>query len=316
MFNKYWREYPYFLQLVLLILMVFTMFSAAVVIELTLTPLLTGTKVTDLVTITENSSSRIINASRLMQVLSSIPLFAGTAFLFAYASKPEPVKYLGFSKIKSTANVSVAILLILALLPFILQLAYWIKQVLPDTAGGRNEVLIKAYMTMRSPAEFVFTLAAFAIVPAIGEEMFFRGMLMRFIHKRTNNTLFAVFMSGGIFALFHIQLNNLLSIFIMGMMLGYIYHYTGSIWASIIAHFVHNSFQITLSYMEQVNVLPRGISEMESFPLYIVLLSVAAGTGLFMLLRKTATPLPEGWSSDFDDTEQPEMEEEEPNNNY
>src|SRR5688572_19905136 len=114
MFNKYWREYPFLLQVVLLVLMLFTMGSAGYLISALLTPMLTGATLKEMVDITEESSSAVINASRLMQMLNNLVAFAIAAYLYAYASHPQPIRYLGFRKINKVLPVIVALLLTVA----------------------------------------------------------------------------------------------------------------------------------------------------------------------------------------------------------
>ncbi len=303
MFNKYWREYPIGLQVLLLILMTFTMFSAALVFSNLLTPMLTGVPATEILALSADSSEKTANAFKLFQLISNLTMFGGTALLYAYVSNPNPAKYLGFRKVQNPLLVVIALIMALAAMPLVLQIGQWISELNFSTSATasyeRNTLIMKKLMENTSIGSLLFTLLVLAVTPAFAEEMFFRGIVMRFFHKRTKNLAFAILMSAGLFALFHFQVYNLLSIFIMGMILGYVYYYTGSIWVSVIVHFVNNGLQIVITHLANVGVLPASVAEEDSFAWYILVVATAVAVLFFVLLKKKATPLPPGWSSDF-----------------
>lgn len=85
----------------------------------------------------------------------------------------------------------------------------------------------------------------------------------------------------------------------MGVLLGYLYYYTGSLWISILVHSVYNGIQIYLGYLASTGTLPEGTAELETFPIYIILVAAAVAGGAFLLFKKKVTPLQPGWSDDF-----------------
>lgn len=107
---------------------------------------------------------------------------------------------------------------------------------------------IAEMFTHNNPARFLFSLFAVAVLPAIGEELIYRGILFKKLLEATGNVHFAVIISGVIFAAMHSQPVQILPIACMGIVFGYIYYYTKSIWYSIILHFLINGIQITLFY--------------------------------------------------------------------
>jgi len=303
MFNKYWREYPIGLQVLLLMLMFFTMFSAALVFSNLLTPMITGVPATEILALSADSPANTAEAFKLFQLISNLTMFGGTAFLYAYASNPKPAKYLGFRKVGNPLLVVIALVMALAFMPIVLQLGQWISELNFSSSATasheRTTVVMKKLMENSSVGSLLFTLLVLAVTPAFAEELFFRGIVMRFFHKRTQNLAFAVFMSAGLFALFHFSVYNLLPIFIMGMILGYVYYYTGSIWVSIMVHFVNNGLQIVVTHLANVGVIPASVAEEDSFAWYILVVATGVAIAFFVLLKKKATPLPPGWSSDF-----------------
>ena len=98
-------------------------------------------------------------------------------------------------------------------------------------------------------ALYPIALFVFALVPAFVEEMIFRGLLQKnLILVSQGNVHFGVIVSGAIFAALHMQAWNLLPMIGLGVLFGYVYHYTKDIRYTMLMHFLHNGFQITLMF--------------------------------------------------------------------
>lgn len=89
-------------------------------------------------------------------------------------------------------------------------------------------------------------LFAFAVVPALVEEFFFRGYLFTALATASSNRT-AVLATAALFGLFHIVTGELLVVerflptFVFGLALGWARGRSGSIWPSVVAHAVHNA---------------------------------------------------------------------------
>lgn len=104
---------------------------------------------------------------------------------------------------------------------------------------------------------FVPALVLFALMPAVVEELIFRGLLLKKLNEVSNGkTHFAVIVSALFFAAVHMQPWNLLPMVALGVIFGYVYVYTKDIRYSILLHFMFNALQITAAFFfaEQVPV--------------------------------------------------------------
>lgn len=307
MFNRYWRAYPYFLQMFLLVMMILTLFFAAIALGKMVTPMITGIPYPEIEKISLSSSVKVINAGRLFQLITSTILFIGTGFLYAYASHPRPMEYLGLRKIKKPWLIIIVLILFTAALPLLSELVGWIKNLIPNDSlqlkQKAAEEMSAALAQSNSVGILIFNILVMAIIPAVGEELLFRGVIMRFIHKRTRSITFSIVLSALVFALIHPQPYTFLSIFIMGMLLGCIYYYTGSLWVSMIAHFVNNGLQIFLQYLANIGIISKDMEQMESFPVAVLVVSSLIAVGAFYILKKNSTPLPKSWSNDYTEEE-------------
>lgn len=96
--------------------------------------------------------------------------------------------------------------------------------------------------------QYFYSIIVFAVLPAIGEELIYRGILFTRIFAATEKLHFSVFISSGIFAAVHMQPVNLLPLLISGIVLNYLYHFTKNIWLNIFLHFLVNGIQISVLF--------------------------------------------------------------------
>lgn len=97
--------------------------------------------------------------------------------------------------------------------------------------------------------EFLLAIVALGVVPALCEEMFFRGLLLH-VYERRLRWIPAVIAVGVLFALYHILLMTIPSIIILGVMITFVVYRTRSIWAGVLYHFVHNFLSVCLAYAQ------------------------------------------------------------------
>lgn len=81
-------------------------------------------------------------------------------------------------------------------------------------------------------------LLVFALVPGIAEELFFRGVL--FERYRQKGPFLSIFLTALFFALFHFNLQNFVAPFFLGLLLGSVVWWTGSVFCAVEAHILHN----------------------------------------------------------------------------
>jgi len=88
-----------------------------------------------------------------------------------------------------------------------------------------------------------------AILPALGEELVFRGVLLRHFREWTKNIHVAIFITAFLFSSVHMQFYGFLPRFLMGVLFGYMLYWSGSIWVPIMAHFINNAAAIVVAFL-------------------------------------------------------------------
>ncbi|GEM_PF-83816 len=133
------------------------------------------------------------------------------------------------------------------------QALYWINHQMPlpewmvHMEDATNE-MIKALLVMETPHELLVNLLIIALVPAIGEEFIFRGLLQQTFEKMWGQGIAAIWITALLFSAFHMQFEGFLPRFALGAVLGYLFYWTRNLWIPILAHFANNAVQVLAAY--------------------------------------------------------------------
>jgi membrane protease YdiL (CAAX protease family) len=151
-----------------------------------------------------------------------------------------------------------------------------------DQAAG----LTKFLTDFNSPGRLLVGLIVIAIVPAIAEELVFRGGVQRCLVQWFNSRHVGVWLAAAIFSAIHVQFFGFVPRFVLGLVLGYLYEWSGNIVVSMAAHFTQNAFQLLLLYLFQNKQLPSSFDpdSTQALPWPTVLASAALTAGLLYWL--------------------------------
>ncbi|MFT4023976.1 MAG: CPBP family intramembrane metalloprotease [Flavihumibacter sp.] len=265
------------------------------------------------------SNSRVLHALRWKQCLITISLFFVSGFFFAYKSDQRPWRFLGVRKPQPAYFTVLGVVLILAAFP----LAAWLADVndqvhLPASLKQMEQNLrdshqkltaaTLAMLKMRSFGEYLAVMLMSALLPAFCEEIFFRSVLQRIFIQITTRPLLGIVITGCLFSLFHEVLLGFLPRAMLGVLLGMLYWYSGSIWPAVAAHFVHNAIQITAYYVWGEDKL-----ETVSFSPLLVAGSLLALLAIGWYMRRISVTHYGEWYDTDDDLVLPAQKDEPPN---
>lgn len=201
-----------------------------------------------------------ITQMKIGQGISSAMIFIAPPVILYAFTRHQPMRELGFRKPNSAWLLLIGVVLMFVSLPLTNLLASWnekmnfgaafeslealLKQ-LEDTAGDLTERMLQ----VDSFGGLLFNLLVIALIPAIGEELTFRGVLQQALTRRCNVHV-AVFLSSFIFSFIHFQFYGFLPRMFLGLLLGYLFYYSGSLWTSILMHFVNNGAAVVVAYLD------------------------------------------------------------------
>jgi membrane protease YdiL (CAAX protease family) len=108
---------------------------------------------------------------------------------------------------------------------------------------------VSAIISLKNAKDYILALIIMAFLPALCEETLFRGGLQNFLTRGTHLPWLAIIVVSILFSLAHFSFYGFLSRFFLGIVLGALYHYSGKLWLSILAHFLNNALAITVLYI-------------------------------------------------------------------
>lgn len=169
----------------------------------------------------------------------------------------------------------------------------------PESLSGIEKMLRAMEDTLAQTSKFItefdsigqliLGLLVVAVIPGIGEELVFRGLVQNHAYRLSKNIHVAIWLSALLFALFHLQFYGLVPRMFLGALFGYLYFYSGSIIYPMVAHFFNNGFTLIMLYLYNTGRVEYNIEEAEVIPWYQVLLSAALTFGLIYLFNKKAS---------------------------
>ena len=220
-----------------------------------------GSDLETVFTILSNPSTpKAIAFMKFYQMINQFGFFIVPVFLFAFLISPSPSDYFTFNKIPGGIALLISALIIYSVLPFnhfLTELNGDIK--FPgflDSMGDwmkdkelQAEKLTETILKTRTLGGLAVNLVVVALIPAFGEELLFRVTGINLLKELTKNVHWAIIISAFVFAFFHIQFLSFLPRFMLGLLLGYLFVITGSIWAPVFAHFVNNASSVIIFYL-------------------------------------------------------------------
>jgi uncharacterized protein len=233
--------------------------------------------------------------TQIANAFASIIGFGVPVLVVTYFTKGSFASNLGFKPITNEKQVGIVILL--AFTGLILSGALGdltdkitFSNSIRTWATNLEAQYKKALMAMthmRSIWDLLLAIVAIAVVPAIVEELYFRGTLQKTITDWSGKPFVAIVITAILFSAFHFSYFGFLSRMSLGIVLGLIYYYTKTIWLPILMHFVNNAIGVAALYAVRNN--PKKIDQVmdSNLTYYWVIIGLVALFILFKQLKKT-----------------------------
>ena len=198
----------------------------------------------------------LLTFTRGLLVIQFLGLFVIPVFLFARLSDSKPAEWLGL-KPANPLYFILGIIVLLVALPFVDWSGTINHQMIPETtsvgkwmkASEESAARQIEFMLKRNTVQdLLLNLVLVAVFAGVGEELFFRGVLQRLFIKIFRNAWAGILVTAFIFSAIHFQFYGFIPRFILGILLGLIYWYSGSLWPAIVAHFAYDAFAVIMIY--------------------------------------------------------------------
>lgn len=250
----------------------------------------------------------MINRFKWAQLCSACLSFILPGLLFGYYSSPKPFKYVGLYNNFSLAIIGMVVLLLFAVQPFVgwlgnlnAQANFGSMQEALKQAEARYTRALETFLTMKTPLDLFINLIIMALVPAVGEELFFRGSLQKVLLRWNKKPWLSILLSSVVFALLHGTFFKILPIFVLGIMLGTVFYVTRNLWYCIIIHFLNNAIAVLAVYFSKTNdTLKKFANDDLSMPLFLVVLSLIISVALIAGVKKKSDEVLPAFATDED----------------
>lgn len=231
------------------------------------------------------------------QIMQSIGLFIIPAMLLNYLYRSHKPRAFAYKTPVSLSLIALSIAAIIVSLPIMEYLVKWNANIhLPDTFMA----LEKWMMNLEQAAEqftqqllsgtdytsLGINVLMIAVIPAIGEEFFFRGIIQQVLAQWTNSKTWGVVLAAAFFSFFHFQFFGFVPRMAFGILFGFIFIWTRSIWYSVLAHFLNNAIAVMMFFLLNKGIINSDPETVSSY-LYgngILVMASLFGTCMVMYL--------------------------------
>lgn len=297
--QSYLKTRPVWIQLLLFIGMAMGIFMIFSLIGMSILSAMTGISIFDVNDTSkwDNANPKMLTYVRGMLLLQFFGLFVIPTLLFAYFSDPKPLQYIGIKKPIKPVYWILGIASLIIAIPLVEYTGLLNRDV---NFGGaqkwmqsmEDEALkqIKFMLAKRTISELITNIIFISLFAGVGEELFFRGVLQRLFIKAFKNPWLGIIVTAFLFSALHIQFFGFIPRFLLGILLGAMYWYSGSLLTAIVAHFAYDAFFIIWAFF-QPQIIDDAEGAMATGSTQVVLALISAGLVALLVwfMKKNST---------------------------
>jgi membrane protease YdiL (CAAX protease family) len=234
------------------------------------------------------------------QALNQIGVFILPPLLFAWLVDKKSMQYLNLNRFPTLLAILLGIAMVYTLLPFI----NWLTDLnahisLPESLSGleqwmkakeiQADSITKAFLSVNTQNGLWLNLVVVALIPAIGEELLFRGLIQRLLGEWTKNLHWGVWLTAILFSAIHMQFYGFFPRLLLGLILGYLFAFSRSLWLPMLVHFVNNASSVIVFYLNYNGMIQVKMEHFGASPqIWVICLSFLVSLALLMLIKKEA----------------------------
>lgn len=241
---------------------------------------------------------QLILAIRISSLIQNVFLFLIPTLILAYLCDKRNERGVLNSGILKTEEFILIFLLWFAIYPFITKIGIWNENmVLPKSLShieqwiksseNQTDKIIQIMLETKKWESLLLNILFMALIPAIGEEFFFRGAIQTLLVKAIRKEHVAIWIGAIFFSFIHFQFYGFFPRLVLGLILGYLFNWSRSLWPGVFFHFLNNGIQIILSFFSKGDVDKVFPEWVEKPGIFLVLCSVLLSMVLSWLIKKS-----------------------------
>ena len=229
---------------------------------------------------------------KIGQGINSIFMFVVPPFVYYYLTRKEhQLQDLGFRSLTPPWwLILIGVAVMFVCIPVTTQLTTWNENLsfgknltwLEDWIKSMEEIAKAAtekMLNVDTIGGLLLNLVVVALIPAVGEELTFRGVLQQSLTRKMNPHV-AIFLSAAIFSFIHFQFYGFLPRMFLGLLLGYMFYITNSLWTSIAMHFANNGTVVVLYYLANKGIIEDAEHFGETDNVWLIVASAVLTVGI------------------------------------
>lgn len=239
----------------------------------------------DLYSIIAHPDTGNVGVIKFFQIIQSVFLFIIPALLAAWLFSEKAFTYLKADRKASGIALLLVLTSLLLAIPMLNKVTDLNAQLnLPEWLNGLErrikemeenaEKLTRLFLVSNSMSDLAVNFLMIAILPAIGEEFLFRGVLQQLFIDWTKNNHVGIILSAFLFSFIHFQFYGFIPRFLLGLYFGYLLFWSGSIWLPVAGHLINNGMAVIFYYFAnkpagETTLDTLGTGESSNYYLYL-----------------------------------------------
>jgi uncharacterized protein len=131
-------------------------------------------------------------------------------------------------------------------------------------------------LKMNTISDLLINITIIGIIPGITEEFLFRGIIQKELKNVLTNDHIIIWITALIFGLMHLQIVGLFPKIIIGAVLGYSYHFSGSLILPMLLHVINNSIATIAHYFNPIEKFESSLPNEEIPFLPVLIITIFA----------------------------------------
>lgn len=242
------------------------------------------------------SNPQDLNALRFMQISSQLFTFVFPPIAYAFLVKEKPVNALGLKNSKILWFL-IGTAMIFAIMPLNSILAEWNAGLtLPESLSALEQMMkqmqesatamIEKFVSVDTIGGLILNLFMIAGLAAIGEELLFRSIIQTSLIKICKNAHVGILIASAIFSFIHLEFYGFVPRLILGMLLGYMFYFSGSIWIPMLMHFLNNGTVVLIYFLNNKGITNIDVDTFGQTSIPVLIVSIVVIIALFLFSIK------------------------------
>ena len=209
---------------------------------------------------------------KYFQTVQAIGMFILPPIIIAYLFLGNIPEYLYLNKPFNASTFLLIIILMFVMSPLINFLGEWNSNMsLPSWMSGiedwmrrsedQADEMTEAFLNVKTIPGLSFNLFMVAFLPAVGEELLFRGVIQKIFTRMTKNTHWGIWISAILFSAMHMQFYGFIPRVLLGALFGYLLVWSGTMWLPMLGHFLNNGIAVIGMFMINNGLMSAEVEE-------------------------------------------------------